>query len=175
MTQKIIGLVGPAGCGKSTAAIELTNLASVDFTRKRFAGPLKDMLRAFGLTEAQVDGDQKEVPCDILGGQTPRHAMQTLGTEWGRELIATDIWARAWTASIDGLGDVVVDDCRFPNEEELIRSMGGKIIRIERAGFGHASTHESEAHVLTADATVINDNTPRVLALNVRDAIMGLY
>ena len=55
----IIALTGPAGCGKTTVAKQLEGHG---FVRVRFAGPIKAMLRALGLTEAQVDGDEKETP-----------------------------------------------------------------------------------------------------------------
>jgi hypothetical protein len=42
-----------------------------------------------------TSGDLKEVPVDCLDGQTPRRAMQLLGTEWGRTLSA-DLWINAW-------------------------------------------------------------------------------
>jgi hypothetical protein len=61
------------------------------FARVRFAGPLKAMMAALGCTNAEIDGDRKEVPCDLLGGKSPRWAMQTLGTEWGRKLIGDDL------------------------------------------------------------------------------------
>ena len=43
------------------------------------------MLYQLGLGEAHIEGALKEVPCELLGGKTPRYAMQTLGTEWGRD------------------------------------------------------------------------------------------
>lgn len=56
----IIGFTGLAGSGKSTAALH------TGYTRVRFAGPLKDMMRALGLTEQEIEGDRKEKPCNLL-------------------------------------------------------------------------------------------------------------
>ncbi|XUM19730.1 deoxynucleotide monophosphate kinase [Bradyrhizobium oligotrophicum S58] len=150
-SRTIIAFTGLAGAGKSTAAAHLVKLRG--FERVRFAGPLKAMMAALGCTAAEIDGDRKETPCDLLGGKTPRWAMQTLGTEWGRQLIGPDLWIRAWRAAVDRLPagtPVVVDDCRFPNEAEAIRSAGGVVVRLERPGAGTASTHESEQHHLDA-------------------------
>lgn len=61
---KILVLTGEAGAGKSTIARELERLEG--FARIRFAGPLKDMVRALGLTEREIEGDLKEQPCDKL-------------------------------------------------------------------------------------------------------------
>lgn len=177
MQHKIIGLVGPAGCGKSSAATGLVeaNSGGDRFERRRFAGPLKNMLIALGLTSEHTDGALKEVPCELLGGKTPRWAMQTLGTEWGRRLITEDLWIRAWRGSLPSDANVVIDDCRFPNEEAAIRAIGGKIIRIERPGFVHVATHESEAHELTADAVVHNNGTLEDLVIELQAAITDLY
>jgi hypothetical protein len=64
MARALIAFTGLAGSGKSTAAEHLVQ--AHQFTRLRFAGPIKAMCRALGLTEEQVDGGQKEVPCDLL-------------------------------------------------------------------------------------------------------------
>jgi hypothetical protein len=79
---RLIALTGYAGSGKSTLADILA--CEHGFTVVKFAGPLKAMLRALGLDEREIEGDLKEQPCQLLAGHTPRRAMQTLGTEWGR-------------------------------------------------------------------------------------------
>lgn len=159
--RTVIAFTGLAGSGKSTAALHLVK--NHGFERVRFAGPLKAMLAALGCTPAEIDGDRKEVPCDLLGGKTPRHAMQTLGTEWGRDLIAPDLWIRAWEAACAKVlagKPIVVDDCRFPNEAEAIRRAGGVIVQIKRPGAGTtAAGHVSEAHHLPALTIVSNTST----------------
>jgi len=158
MTPILIGFIGPIGCGKTTAQKRLQE--SFGFARVRFAGPLKEMMRALGLTEAEIEGARKEKPCALLGGQTPRHAMQTLGTEWGRGLIAPDIWINAWRAAVDASNaiGVVADDCRFPNEAAAIRALGGKIVRISgRAGETATPAHASEGQSIAADLEITNN------------------
>jgi hypothetical protein len=157
MSRILIAFTGLAGSGKTTAAIRLVERHS--YSRVRFAGPLKAMLRELGLTDAQIEGDQKEVPCDLLCGKTPRWAMQSIGTEWGRELIGPDIWINAWRAEVDRLPPyqhVVAEDCRFPNEVEAIRAAGGVVARIERSGAGLAEAHISEQLELEACITLDN-------------------
>lgn len=135
---RVIGLCGVAGSGKSTASNYLTT--AYDFRRERIAGPLKDMMRAFGLDERHIEGDLKEVPTNLLCGRTPRHAMQTLGAEWGRVLIHPDLWTNVWEKRVDLIlnvddatpGGVVIDDMRFPNEVNLVRARKGVMIRIVR-------------------------------------------
>lgn len=155
--RTIIAFTGLAGAGKSTAAFHL--VAHRGFERVRFAGPLKAMMAALGLTHEQIEGREKETPCDLLGGKTPRYAMQTIGTEWGRDLIANDLWVRAWKAAVAAIPagvPVVVDDCRFPNEAEAVQAAGGILVRVDRPGAGTASIHASEQHALPAARTLAN-------------------
>lgn len=155
----LIALTGPAGCGKTTVAKALEDRG---FVRVRFAGPLKAALRAIGLTEAQVDGDQKEVPCDLLCGKTPRHAMQTIGLEWGRDMIGGDLWVNAAMAKIDEAlaagRDVVVDDLRFDNEAESLSKRGAAIFKLVRFTETAAADHASEAGIALEWLTAIGSN-----------------
>lgn len=147
---KLIGLLGRKGAGKDTAA-EL--LLSRGYQNVKFAGALKDMCRAAlayqgvaaDTIERMIEGDLKEVPTPHLGGKTPRFAMQTLGTEWGRDLIEKDFWVQT---AINRAGDhrTVVTDVRFPNEMQAIVSAGGVVIGITADWIvPTAGEHESEA------------------------------
>jgi len=169
---RLIALVGLAGSGKSTAAKHLT--ANHGYRVEKFAGPLKDMLRAIGLTESHIEGDLKEVPCDLLGGKTPRYAMQTLGTEWGRDLISTGLWTRAWMDRARN-GAVVTDDCRFENEAEAVRRLGGRIIRVVRPAHGNGAGHASESDQarIVADRDIVNNGTPADLHAQLDAILLG--
>jgi len=172
---RIIALSGAVGAGKSTAAAHLAERHG--FARIRFAGPLKAMVRAFlasagtppDAIERLIEGDLKEAPCAVLAGNSPRYAMQSLGTEWGRHLLHPDLWVSAWSAGAAaalaaGAPGVVVEDCRFPNEAEAVRALGGRIVRIVRPGLViPLSGHASEGQHLPCDATVLNDGAPEIL------------
>lgn len=161
---QIIGLTGEAGCGKSTAA-EYLNLAH-QYKRLRFAAPFKNALRSIlksaalddHTIERMIEGDLKETPHPTLIGKTPRQAMQTLGTEWGRHCIGGEFWVNLTRASIEAIPvdqrRIVIEDVRFENEAKMIRSLGGKIIRIYGRG-GIPGGHESEAGV-APDMTCFN-------------------
>ena len=82
-----------------------------------FAEPIKRMLACIGLSHEDLHGDRKEEPNDMLEGKTPRYAMQTLGTEWGRDFISPNIWVNVVKHDIlkyEIKDDIVIDDCRFP-------------------------------------------------------------
>lgn len=169
----VIGFSGLAGAGKSTAASHLVHVHS--FTQTRFAAPLKAMLRAFlyetGLkpdrVNRMIEGDLKGVPAAELGGKTPRHAMQTLGTEWGRELISRSLWTDAWAANIaalarNGHNRFVVEDCRFVNEVDAIHAIGGIVIEISGDHSGlrdDAAGHSSEGQTLVRDRKIVNSGS----------------
>ena len=82
----LIGICGLKGSGKSEVAKRLEVMLSAQ--RVRFAGPLKDMLRALGLDEDEIEGDLKEAPCDKLCGKTPRQSFgKSLGLKFWHILI----------------------------------------------------------------------------------------
>lgn len=151
---RMVALTGLAGSGKSTATRYLVERHG--YTLVKFAGPLKDMMRAIGFDDEEIEGGLKETPLEMLCGKTPRHAMQTLGTEWGRNCIGEDFWVNVWRMQAAQHKRVVVDDCRFPNEADAIRKLGGMIIKLDGRG-GIAGAHASEAGCGQHDAIVTND------------------
>jgi hypothetical protein len=163
----IIALSGAAGSGKSTAAAHLVDKG---YTLVKFAGPLKDMMRAIGLSEEHIEGILKEQPCALLQGQTPRHAMQTIGTQWGRDIIGPHFWIGLWEARalevLDSGGRVVTDDCRFENEADAVRKLGGSVVRLLGRG-GIAGAHASEQMGWAPDAVLLNTGDQNEL----RDAV----
>lgn len=117
-----------------------------------FAAPLKRMLASLGVDDRHLYGTpaDKEQPLDLLCGRSARSALQTLGTEWGRNLIGDDLWLRAWLHAVEtesDPGDVIVaDDVRFANEAETIIERGGLVLCVVRsvADFDRIPKHASE-------------------------------
>lgn len=163
MSDLFIGLCGKKGSGKTYVAENLRDNHEAEIIR--FADTLKDMMRVMGFNESHINGDLKEVPCDTLGGKSPRYAMQTLGTEWGRDLMYKNIWVDRLIAKAQkAAGIVVVDDVRFPNEIEAIRENGGIVAWIERVSiYEDGDEHSSETSIQASDCDIWVDNTRDIL------------
>lgn len=160
--NRLIGLTGLKGSGRSEVARILAT-----HKRVRIAGVLKEMLLLIGLTPDQIDGASKELPSTLLGGKTPRWAMQSLGTEWGRNLIHPDLWVNIMKARLmeqwktNPGWPFVIDDIRFPNEVEMVYELGGVMCRVERRGITAPQDHapENQVYNLRVDAVIHNDGS----------------
>ena len=168
----IVGLTGRARAGKDTVAGILRERRG--FVQLSFAAPMRQMVCSLlGVDLAELDRI-KEQPHDLFGGKTPRFAMQTLGTEWGRETIEPNLWVRCCLAAasreVARGGSVVISDCRFENEASAIRDAGGLVLHIRRPGQAIAeSAHKSEAGVafVPGDILIENGGSLDALALEV--------
>ena len=163
--MELIGIAGRKGAGKDTAA---EVLVAAGYENVKFAGALKAMMYAFAnyvgiepeTAKRLIDGDLKEQPNEHLGGKSFRWAMQTLGTEWGRELIFDGIWIRSFLSRAAMFDKGVCTDMRFPNEVETVKSQGGTTLRVVDPRFKRpAEEHESESQIdtLAVDYVVCND------------------
>ncbi len=118
-----------------------------------FAEPIKEMirvlLRALGHNDAiigrMVDGDLKEVIIPELGRST-RYLMQTIGTEWGRDIVHQHIWLAPIKNAIARGESIVVDDVRFENEFALLQNAGATLIRVDRPATD-STNHQSEGRL----------------------------
>jgi hypothetical protein len=166
--MRIIGLTGLAGTGKDTVRRMLEE--DHGFEGLAFADPLRDMIGAL-LTENSIstiwmyDRALKEAPIDGLGVSYRRLA-QTLGTEWGRHAVGTDLWVnlaehRISVLRSQGARAVVISDVRFLNEAAWIHTHGGEVWRIHRSSAQPVAAHISESELLsiTADRNIDNNGT----------------
>lgn len=159
----IIGITGHARHGKdSTADIICKHYG---YKKHALADVMKEACRViFGWTDEYLYGDLKDV-VDERFGISPRHALQSLGTEWGQwELSKYDSFKKTtgrklWVNSLLNRiqGNTVISDVRFPHEAEAIRERGGFIIRVNR-DYTVDLSHESEQSVedITPDFTIGN-------------------
>jgi hypothetical protein len=164
----LIGLYSPhAQSGKSTAAGILQDHG---YQTIKFAGPLKAMaltlLHTIGIDTDEalrrIEGDLKELPVPGLD-VTARKLMQTLGTEWGRNAVDNDLWVKVAMEKFDRLHaqgwHVVIDDLRFLNEYQKIRSAGGLLVRINRPSSEPASASPYEGLLSDCEFDIVIENT----------------
>lgn len=171
----IVGITGAKRSGKSTLASLLRNRHG--FVEETFAGPIRRFVADILSVPVEYLEECKESGIDWLDGITPRHLMQTVGTEWGRSMIHPEIWLRRVQSAILTAPDVdwVIADVRFPNEAELIRRMGGLVVRVSRPGHEYTGQHVSEqplsGHLV--DFELHNTGTPEGL-LAAAESALGL-
>ena len=140
----IIGICGLIGSGKDTIADYLTNFH--EFRRESFASTLKDAVaNVFGWDRTMLEGRTKEARewreqvdawwAERLGipHLTPRWILQNWGTEVCRKGFHDDIWIASLENKLRAnTDDIVVSDCRFPNEIAAIKKAGGRVVRVVR-------------------------------------------
>jgi hypothetical protein len=140
----IIGICGLIGSGKDTIADYLQNIHQ--FKRESFAHTLKDAVAAvFGWDRELLEGRTKQsrewretvdpwwaARLD-MPNLTPRYVLQYWGTEVFRKGFHDDLWIAALENKLrNSSDDIVITDCRFPNEIRAIREAGGVVIRVKR-------------------------------------------
>ena len=139
----IIGICGFIGSGKDTAADYLVNFHG--FKRESFAATLKDAVaNVFGWDRDMLEGRTKESRewretedawwTTRLGMSiTPRWILQYWGTDVLRQHFHDDIWIASLENKLRTAKDnVVISDCRFPNEIKGLKQQGGQIVWIQR-------------------------------------------
>ena len=140
-----IGLQGFIGSGKDTAGRYLQS--KDNFVKDSFARTLKDVCSVlFGWERELLEGDTiesrewREIPdqwwSEKLGipNFTPRYAMQYMGTDILRNHFHPDIWLLTFQRRLESTfhrKNVILTDCRFKNEIDFFREVGGKIIFID--------------------------------------------
>lgn len=179
----LVGLCGAAGAGKSTVAAYLEHEHA--FAQLALADPIVDMIGAL-FSAAGVDGAWmveralKEQPTTL--GVSYRRLAQTLGTDWGRQIVAPDLWLRVATQRLASPAlqaeNVVVSDIRFPNEAQWLQARGGVLVRLLRleADLPAVQPHASEQHWLTLPATheLLNYGSVATLHEQVDRLVAGL-
>ena len=159
--KKLIGLAGPARSGKDTAAEYLT---AHGYNHYYFAKPLYEALSVMlGISVPELKRRKEEVIPPF--NKTIRYMLQTLGTEWARNLVHPDYWVmladRFYHRSEHS---VVISDVRFENEAHWIRALGGMVFHLER---GHRESidnagHQSEAGVKVHEMDVVIENNTTI-------------
>lgn len=140
----IIGICGFQSSGKDTIADFL--IKEYGFKKMSFAGALKDIVSImFGWPRDKLEGLTKE---DRIWREqidpwwskklkkpllSPRYVLQYFGTDLFRNNWNPDMWVHIMENKLNEFGsNVVITDCRFQNEIQMISRLGGKIIQVHR-------------------------------------------
>jgi hypothetical protein len=143
--MKIIGIIGKKGSGKTTFA----NYLQAEFEkapkelalRFSFGKPLKQMIEQAEICSHKELYEEKTAFSRLM--------MQKIGTEIIRRIdpdyFCKQMWNGLHTAfSHEPTSIIIIDDVRFKNEAQLIRSLGGILIKIEREIQKQEDNHTSE-------------------------------
>ncbi len=126
-----------------------------------------------------------------------RKYLQRFGTEVGRDVFGKDFWVdqvlpkptnygsvdngwhgwRRTMARYPGIDHLLIPDCRFPNEAQRVKALGGKVVEVIRPQLFERGedTHVSETPLPRelVDVTIINDGDLDLLRDRVDEALQG--
>lgn len=193
----IIGLCGAQGVGKDTVGDIL--VSEYGFTRITFATALKDVISILfswprelleGITEESRIWREtiNEYWSEKLGiaGFTPRKALQIIGTNLLRHQFYDDIWVNIvenkinMLLSLDPNTNIVLTDCRFTNEFNMIKKFSNShIIKIikdidsnQMVDTNKIHSSEIEWHNYKFDKLLINNKSISELKIELKSLVL---
>jgi len=141
----LLGLAGPAGVGKTTAACWIG--MSYGFSMLGFADPIREaalaLFPAWDSRHMCAGKDQ----VDERVGIAPRHALRVIGDH--ARALQPDIYVRALARRVllarnDGAPGAIIHDLRMPGEAAWLRAAGGTLIHVQRDGLAFRGDHPTE-------------------------------
>mgnify|MGYP002508388347 CR=1 FL=1 len=176
-----IGFAGRMKSGKDTSAAYAKEKiirwkgSNYEVQKMAFAEPLKEICMEFmGLNKYECYDQEGKAEYNEFWGMTNREILQRVG-DGMRKTVHPDFWTKIMEERIAECVDngtfFIITDVRYPNEAELIRKYGGKIVQIQRdavepnTGIDHPSERPlSQDHV---DYVIHNNGTLHDLELSV--------
>lgn len=164
----IVGFMGAKESGKTTSCLFLEKHYA--FSAVAFADPLYDGLGAMFGTDFRSPYWQSDKNRVVLGtGKTLRQLLQTLGTEWGRDLIHPNVWVqllemrtKALVADLHAATKlrprVAIQDVRFGSEIQWIKE-NGVLVYITNPNTQRHDTHRSEHEIDKSAADYVIENS----------------
>lgn len=142
MERKIVAINGTIGSGKDTFS---QVFIEGGFHRMSFATTLKDAVSViFGWDRTMLEGHTKEAReeretvdqywSSKLGFDvTPRWVLQNFGTDVVRKHFHDNTWVYSLENKMRQIeGNIIITDCRFPNEIQMLRENNAHIIEVQR-------------------------------------------
>lgn len=163
---RVIGLLGRKRSGKDSSGDYL--ISKYNFTRYAFANPIKDILKImFDFSSDQLNDNKEKI--DNRWNVSPREVLQKFGTEMCRNDLEKylpkiketmnneTIWIKLFRIFYEKNKDkdIIITDVRFLDEINAIRSIGGKIVKIERDNLEYDG-HSSEKDIDNYDESLID-------------------
>ena len=144
----LIAFCGPKRSGKDTCSNYIVD--KYGFKRLSFADRIRKVANVLYNLSDDFDWDiNKEDPCAILGGNSRRYVMQSIG-EAMKPTLGRNIWINSVMSGKDfDRRDYVLTDLRFPEELYFIQRNNGLIVYLQRTANVHVEkdTHVSESYL----------------------------
>jgi hypothetical protein len=169
--MRLIAMCGHKGAGKNYVANVARDLLTCSDSEVQvrffaFAAPFKAFaVNALGIGSVYGSDEEKNTRTeydwssmpqyvrdkneDKAGPMTVREVLQVLGTELSRDVWGKNIWIKAMLRTIQrekvgGTDYFFITDCRFPNEADMVKSIGGTIWKVTGDRSNGKDWHESE-------------------------------
>ena len=174
--RKLIGISGKIGSGKSTLAEYLSEIIWNDLCIDSMVVSIGDAVKeecaavfGFPVKYAYTQAGKNTFISVPAQGKhmTIRKILQWWGTDIMRTLVDEDYWIKVLDQRL-GDGVVIIDDIRFPNEADYIKSKGGYLIRLDTT---YTETSEKLRYHLSE--TVLDDYQGFDLRLSPEHGTLG--
>lgn len=143
---KLIAFKGLKECGKSTTANFLINERGFTLInmKKAINSELKDL---FPETMKSLAESYEMTVDEFISAKPP--LLRPIQKDWGMYRRSQDenYWVSKWLhgmESVHGGMSIVVDDIRFQNEAEVIKTLGGVIVEVIKEGMVSDDNHATE-------------------------------
>jgi len=184
----IIGIAGKKRSGKDTISDYL--IQEYKFIKYGFADPIKDIAKIiFGFTEEQLYGNEKDI-IDLHWGIKPRDFFQKFGTDYGQFIFPEHfpeifkgknergLWVKVfknwYLDKLDKDPDikVIINDVRFFHEYDIIKYLGGYIIKVNRNNsLNDEHISENELDNTNFDCIIQNNSSIQDLYRKIKEII----
>jgi len=179
--MQVIGITGKIGSGKSTLASHLVE--NHGYEEYSMATPLKKIGEIFGFSQEQLYGTQEQkLQIHSDWKISAREFLQKVGTELFREKFRQTVWVDLFRIKIreNPNKKYVISDVRFQNEADVVKELGGIIIRTNRdnnvssdSGTEHKHKSETEMNSIVPDYVMDNNKLSLLESRKYMDIILN--